>query len=563
MEIDTRLFLDLKPDSAISKKVSPPARLYTLMKTHIHSSQFHNLIFTLIHYTWLEDKTISKKGHPMASTNITSQPKPISKIKMPRKTAWIAAIFLMLAIAGGYTYYSNTYLPSQTTTTSPALQTVKVRQGDLIISASGSGTLIGKSDASFGFGTNGQVTEVYVKVGDRVEAGQVLARLDDTLAQMTYIESQQALHELYSAASIAIVQKEIATAKDTEFQARTWLEYLISPDVVEAEEKVANAGQKLADAQAEAKANPSDAANQKVKESEAALTYLREKLTQAWAYYENVYLPENFTQYVLKGRKQVVVTYTDPNTGIEVPVIDKASIDDIAKARNNIAQAQQIIKDGETYLEVLKTGVIPKNATGGRLNNLYGAQLLLNNAKTALDAIRLAAPISGTVTSLNLHVGEQVTTSSIITISQLNQPYVLDANLDESDWSMAQVGNKVNVTFDLLPQKTFAGTVTMVYPELDTSSDSPFVRIVAQLDQSISQNLPMGTGASVDVVGGEANGVLLVPVNAIHKIEGGKYAVYIIQDRQQVEQEVEIGLKNESYAEVKSGLEAGEIVMVK
>ena len=101
-----------------------------------------------------------------------------------------------------------------------------------------------------------------MKVGDQVEAGQVLAQLDDTLAQMEYAEAQQALQELYSAASIATVQQEIGTAQDTEFYAHEWLEYLLSPEVVEAEENLAIAEQKLAEAQAEAKANPSDAADQ-------------------------------------------------------------------------------------------------------------------------------------------------------------------------------------------------------------------------------------------------------------------------------------------------------------
>ena len=83
-----------------------------------------------------------------------------------------------------------------------------------------------------------------------------------------------ALRELYSAASIATVQQEIATAKDTEFYAREWLEYLLSPEVLEAEENLAIAQQKLADTQSEAAANPSDAADQLVKEKEQAVDYL-------------------------------------------------------------------------------------------------------------------------------------------------------------------------------------------------------------------------------------------------------------------------------------------------
>jgi len=481
-----------------------------------------------------------------------------------RKTVWIIAVISLIA-AAGYTYYSKNYLAAQKTTGSQ-IQTAAAQRGNLIVSASGKGTLIANSEATFGFKTSGQVTDVGIKVGDQVQAGQVLAQLDHTLAQMKYGEAQQALQELYSAASIAAVEHEIATSQDTEYYAHEWLKYLLSPEVVEAEENLAIAQQKLADAQAQAAANPLDAANQSVKEVESAVAFLSDKLTQAQTYYQNEYLPETFGVYENIGSrrhpKQVLTTYIDPKTGEELPEIDAPSADDIATARNNLAQAQQTIKEGQEYLEVLKSGSIPEGATGTKLTALYEAQLAVDNAKAALDATELIAPISGTVTSLDLSVGEQVDTSSVITISQLSQPYIVDAYLDEADWGTAKVGNKVNVTFDLLPEKIFPGTVTLVYPELDPSFEASLVQINIQLDQSISQALPAGTGATVDVVGGEAKGVVLVPVGAIHENDGVHY-VNVFQNGQKVKRTVEIGLKNDSYAEVTSGLEAGEIVVTK
>jgi len=259
----------------------------------------------------------------------------------------------------------------------------------------------------------------------------------------------------------------------------------------------------------------------------------------------------------------VVVTYTDPITGKELPKIDWPSTADIATAQNNYAQAKQTIKDGETYLEAVKAGNIPEDATGAGLNSMNDAQLALKNTQTELDNSRLIAPISGIVTALDLNVGEQGNTASAITISQLNQPYALDISLSETDWLTAKIGNKVNVTFDLLPGKTFPGTVTVVYPELNSSSDSPLVHILAQLDQSISQNLPAGTGATVEVVGGEAKGAVLVPVSAIQKNDNGGYEVTVVQNGQSIRQPVEIGLRGSSYVEIKSGLEAGAVVETK
>lgn len=466
-------------------------------------------------------------------------------------------------IVAGYLYYSYTF-PSIQNADSAEVQTAIAGRGNLILSASGSGTLIPQADATFGFEINGQVSQIYVKIGDQVEVGQVLAELDDTLTLLKYREAQQTLQELYSAASIASVQQEIATAQDAKVAARDWLGYLLSPEVIDAEENLAIAEQKLIEAQTQAETNPSDETNQTLVMRKEAVAYLKDRLSQAQIHYEYVYLPENFGVYENIGSRRfpkiVPVTYIDPYTGEEVPEIDRPSVADIAKARNDYAQAKETIREGETYLDVLNTGVIPEGATGEMLDTLYNAQQALDNAQSSLNATKLIAPISGTVTAFNVNVGEQADTSSVITISQLNQPYVLDAHLDEADWSSAKVGNKVSVTFDLLPDQTFSGTVTAVYPGLVTSFNSGLVHLIVQLDKSVSQNLPVGTEASISVIGGEANGVVLVPVNAIHKMDGG-YAVTVIQNGQKVERDVEIGLQNETYVEIESGIDAGEIVV--
>ena len=153
-------------------------------------------------------------------------------------------IATILALAGGYAYYFKTFQPTQVMNASNSGTAVSIR-GNLTISASGSGTLVAQTDASFGFATNGQVTQVNIKVGDQVEAGQVLAQLDDTLVKMKYDEAQQAMQELYSTASIAAVKKEIATAQDAQIAARDWLSYLLSPEVIDAEENLAVAEQRL------------------------------------------------------------------------------------------------------------------------------------------------------------------------------------------------------------------------------------------------------------------------------------------------------------------------------
>ena len=148
---------------------------------------------------------------------MTSQQGSSSSVRK-RKITWIVTALAIVLLIGSYVYYTQS--SAAPTIQESQTQTEIVRRGDLTVSASGSGLLIAQTDASFNFDTSGQVVDVYVKVGDLVEAGQVLAQLADTLARVEYEEAQRAVQELYSAASIATIKQEIAAAQDAEAAAK-------------------------------------------------------------------------------------------------------------------------------------------------------------------------------------------------------------------------------------------------------------------------------------------------------------------------------------------------------
>jgi len=98
---------------------------------------------------------------------------------------WITTALVILIATGGYTYYSKVFLATQTTNVT-GVQTALAQRGNLVLSATGTGTLIAQTDATFGFETSGQVTQVFVKIGDQVEAGQVIAQLDNPCSNEIY-----------------------------------------------------------------------------------------------------------------------------------------------------------------------------------------------------------------------------------------------------------------------------------------------------------------------------------------------------------------------------------------
>jgi len=104
--------------------------------------------------------------------------------KLLRSKLFIALMVVIILAAGGGGYFYYTRVVQATDATSgPALQTAKVRKGDITITASGSGNLLPATELDLGFRTGGTLTDLAVAVGDRVDAGQVLARLDDTDAR--------------------------------------------------------------------------------------------------------------------------------------------------------------------------------------------------------------------------------------------------------------------------------------------------------------------------------------------------------------------------------------------
>ncbi len=178
-----------------------------------------------------------------------------------------------------------------------------------------------------------------------------------------------------------------------------------------------------------------------------------------------------------------------------------------------------------------------------------------------MNTAKLVSPIKGTVTALDISVGDLVDGSSVITISNIDQPYSLDAYLDAEDWGQVRIGYEVEVTFDIIPDHVFTGTVTGVYPTLDTTlSNSALVHITARLIETIPYGIPSGSAASVDVIGGQAENAVLVPVEALHEIGEEQYTIFVMESGRLRLHVVKVGLQDLTKAEIISGLSVGDIV---
>ena len=326
---------------------------------------------------------------------------------------------------------------------------------------------------------------------------------------------------------------------------------LISLPVYQAEVIVEDYIRVLEEAQAEAETNPSEEADQIVKEAEQYLKWANSNLRAQLEYYEEEYLPENFEDF-----------YWDANDN-KVYFIDGPTEPEIASKRAEISGYEASIAELEVLLTALKNNVdLPEEATGSQAAALRNARQAVEDALEDLEATNLVAPITGTITSISAEESELVGNEVMMVISDLTPP-TLEAYFDESDWRNVQEGFPVDVVFDALPEVVYVGTVVHVDPGL-VSQDfgTTVVYSMVELDTTTTgwDDLPIGSAADVDVIGGKAENALLVPVEALREISDGEYAVFVMEDGEPRMKIVEVGLQDLIYAEILSGLNEGDVV---
>lgn len=89
----------------------------------------------------------------------------------------IGSVIAVVALAGGLTYYLARVQRASQNSQRAVPQTTIARRGDIVLSATGPGTLHPSNQVDLGFGgsTSAKLVTLNVNVSDQVKAGQLLA----------------------------------------------------------------------------------------------------------------------------------------------------------------------------------------------------------------------------------------------------------------------------------------------------------------------------------------------------------------------------------------------------
>ena len=453
---------------------------------------------------------------------------------LKNKWFWILFVVVFAASAGGYYYYDTQMATAEVETNDePDMQTAVARRGDLVIYASGAGQLVPAVEIGLGFEESGTLIELNVAVGDQIQNGQVLARLQTNNseeeisaaisdAELNVIKAQQSLDELYASAETTRVSamSDIATyaqaVRDAEYQLENYTlpTYLQGLDMIEALDMM------------KSELDAASVAFEPYRYYAADDPVRRERLEA---------LNEAQSRY------NAAVKWLDYEYELQV-------------AQANLAQARaeyEQYKDGPAADELALAEA-----------ELANAEAKLELAKGAKAVVDLVAPYDGTVMTVGASVGEAIGASAIITLADLEQP-TLDVYIDETDLEKVAAGYDVEAVFDAFPDDVFSGHVVSVSPALETVANVQAVKIVVVLDaEQVSPGmvLPVGLNASVDIIAGRTMGAVLVPVEALRELGPGEYALFVVESGEPVLRIVQVGIMDITSAEIISGLEPGEVV---
>lgn len=222
------------------------------------------------------------------------------------------------------------------------------------------------------------------------------------------------------------------------------------------------------------------------------------------------------------------------------------------------------------------------------------AEAALKETKESLNKTTIYSPMNGTVSQLNVELGERVLGSgfsqgtNIMTVADLRK---MEANVevDENDIVLVSIGDIAKVEMDAFKNKTFVGVVTQIGNSARTrgrGTQEEIVNFEVKIAlHDFDKKVRPGMSCNADIETETKNNVLAVPIQSVTArspdeeeekkrrgpVNFGKKkkkiktkpqeVVFVVEENMAKKKEVKIGISDDTYLEIKEGLVKGEEVI--
>ena len=472
--------------------------------------------------------------------------------------------------------------------------TATATKGTITTSVSGSGQVSASNTISLQFKASGTLVYLPVQNGQNVYAGQLIASLDTTDAQKTVRNAQSSLDSAQIALQKLGGDNSLSTPKNKQDAINT-----LNQDYQAGYNTISSVFLDLPtvmiDLQNTVYGNDFNNYQQNIdfytstiNNFDQNVDKFRESLVKSYKTASDEYT-KNFNDYKLTSRsadnntidsmlaetynttRDVAQAIKDTNNLIQFykDTLAKYNIKTNALADTQLstinADLSKINSDITTLSSAQNTIKNDKDSVANAGLDLQSQQLSVQNAQNSLQDAKdtlanyyIYAPLGGTIGKLSIQKLAQVGSGTAIA-SLITTQKICVIPLNEVDVSKVQVGQKVVLTFDALPDLTVAGQVATIDPVGTTSSGVVTYNVQINFDTQDSR-VKSGMSISAEIITNVKQDVLTVPNSAVKTQGTTKYVQVLVNGAPQIKP-VTVGLSSDTSTEIVSGINEGDKVV--
>lgn len=430
---------------------------------------------------------------------------------------------------------------------------------------------------------SGTVTEVNFQVGDTVQEGDLLFRIDDEAARLQLASAEAAYHS-----AEAGVQAATGGSRDLQnYQTEQSIQQLrdsindVDESIDEMEDNLGDlrdAGGRLASARNQAQAGVNaltqsqislEAEKQNLQAEKAALDAELAALDPEDPDLES---KQNALKEKITEKNRAIENKSNEIDSVKLDIVNaQAQVDMIQTQIDGIDASKTQLKSGidtaedsrETINENLATAeqayAITQNEVYPDTDATYAAQLEsasvgIDSAQMQLDFYTVEAPIGGVVESVGVEENQMVSAGTAAYIISNKDSMTVTFQVTEEAKNALAVGDSVTVE---RTGNTYEGTIT----EVGTMAGAQTHLFTVKASVAgASDSIPNGVTVKVYATTRQEDDKLIVPYDALYFSAGDAY-VYCVEEGAIVRTPVTVGLMSDTEAVIEEGLSEDSLVV--
>ena len=457
------------------------------------------------------------------------------------------------------------------------VQVATVQTGTITQSVPVTGNIQALQDVQLSARAAGRIVAVNFREGQKVSAGQIVAQQDTTDLEANVRQAQ---------ANVAQAQSNVASNNAKLSQAKT--NYTLQ--VQTAKQAIAQARAQVASSNQNYKKVKGGSRPQQILQAKSQVLLAKANLDNA-----QTILTRNSTLYKQGALAKADLDTAQTNYTVQQQTYKNAqqalSLTEAGAQTEDVAAALAQLQQQQANL---KTAIANEQQTAVRQDDITAAQAAVTQAQAAVRQQQatlafnqqqvanafIRSPINGIVAAREVEPGQIASPgTNLMRVVGLGSVYY-EPTISETDFSSIQIGNPVNVQVDALPGHKYVGKVTAVYPAASATNRVFSLRVTIT---DPGHELRPGMFARGGIVTQVARNATLVPANALVPLAStsgfqpntssnetiadgtqtsAQQVVIIGPDNTAQPQAVKIGIQNQKQAQITSGLQPGQTIVV-